>query len=510
MTPVLPHSPNMASSSSGHAARGHEHPPLTVKDVSKMVKAGCSLEEFQARFRVGRFNLARNGEPMYWTVSNLQATGPIGDWLRSEEFEHEYGALPIAPLKLFLDAYAKGDRRHIDRMLPEHPEWRTQPLEVGSSTALHEASRGGQLELVKELVPLYSSVDVMNYEDETPLCLACYRGHLGVAEYLLGLGASVSPFGQRKTTALHGAGACGDERIIKLLLDHGAEINAADDSGATPLYRACERLRYGSIRLLVEHGADVRVASRSGMTALHEVCRGSDASIVGLLIDHGADVNAATRDGKTPLHSACLFCHESVVRLLLEHGADVNAIDRRTCEPPVYGACREGSLPTVRLLCEHGAKLEWINSYRQSALGSALDGGHLEVVKYLMDERGARLDNLGSPPKEYWESALGLGDIPTVRFLAEKGVYGYCLSQVMDAVKRKHEAMVRFLMLRAEISDEELMSVDVQRVPEPLRASIERHPGGLVEWRRREWSHDVRFFLLAWRRSVVMQGLSSS
>jgi hypothetical protein len=41
-------------------------------------------------------------------------------------------------------------------------------------------------------------------------------------------------------------------------------------------------------------------------------------------------------------------------------------------------------------------------------------------------------------------------------------------------------------------------------------ALIERHPGGVVEWRRREWSHDVRFFLLAWRRSVVMQGLSSS
>jgi hypothetical protein len=90
------------------------------------------------------------------------------------------------------------------------------------------------------------------------------------------------------------------------------------------------------------------------------------------------------------------------------------------------------------------------------------------------------------------------------------GVYGYCLSQVMSAVNAKREAMVRFLMLRAEISDEELMSVDVQHVPEPLRASIERHPGGVVEWRRREWSHDVRFFLLAWRRSVVVQGLSSS
>jgi hypothetical protein len=81
-----------------------------------------------------------------------------------------------------------------------------------------------------------------------------------------------------------------------------------------------------------------------------------------------------------------------------------------------------------------------------------------------------------------------------------------CLSQVMDAVDRKREAMVRFLMLRAEFSDEELMSVDVHHVPEPLRASIQR---GIAEWRRREWSHDVRFFLLAWRRPVVMQGLSS-
>jgi hypothetical protein len=140
----------------------------------------------------------------------------------------------------------------------------------------------------------------------------------------------------------------------------------------------------------------------------------------------------------------------------------------------------------------------------------SVGGGHLEVVKYLVDERGARLDNLGSPPKMYWERALWRGDIPTVRFLAERGVYGYCLSQVMDAVNVKDEAMVRFLMLRAEISDEELMSVDVQHVPEPLKASIERHPGGVVEWRRRERSHDARFFLLAWRRSVVMQGLSSS
>jgi hypothetical protein len=42
----------------------------------------------------------------------------------------------------------------------------------------------------------------------------------------------------------------------------------------------------------------------------------------------------------------------------------------------------------------------------------------------LVDERGARLDNLGIPPKEYWKSALMRGDIPMVRFLAEKGVFG--------------------------------------------------------------------------------------
>lgn len=99
----------------------------------------------------------------------------------------------------------------------------------------------------------------------------------------------------------------------------------------------------------------------------------------------------------------------TVFCVLLDHGAQVNGDAHKT--PPMYDAAKAGNLRAVRLLLEHGAQVNadapraspsirglrigvdpvYPNLYDKKPLTGAVIGGHLEIVKYLVEEHGAEI-----------------------------------------------------------------------------------------------------------------------
>ena len=98
-----------------------------------------------------------------------------------------------------------------------------------------------QLEAARALLPFMSSVNAVNEDGNTALCLAApildSKGHWMVRD-LLNAGADVNAECEGGMSALHFAVIAGRVVIIDMLLDRGADVNAAVDGWRTPVAEA--------------------------------------------------------------------------------------------------------------------------------------------------------------------------------------------------------------------------------------------------------------------------------
>lgn len=90
--------------------------------------------------------------------------------------------------------------------------------------------------------------------------------------------------------------------------------------------------------------------------------------------------------------------------------------------PPLHLAAHHGHLPIVRLLLEHGAPLEAraLNSIGNTALGAAVWGEQLEVVRHLV-AAGADLDAVNHFGQSPLHRAVRRGAVEIAAFLRQSG-----------------------------------------------------------------------------------------
>jgi ankyrin repeat protein len=145
------------------------------------------------------------------------------------------------------------------------------------------------------------------HETTTPLHLACYNGHVYVAEKLLDHGAQANAEDIRSQTPLH-----------QVLLGHHNHANITDRE-----FKIFNR-RYLAPRLaqkLLECGADVNAQNKDHETPLHLTVRHRLPEMAQFLLEHGADVNAKNSRGKSPLQFASGRKRREMKRMLLEYSS---------------------------------------------------------------------------------------------------------------------------------------------------------------------------------------------
>ncbi len=191
-----------------------------------------------------------------------------------------------------LEAVKKGDAETVESLLRAEPSLTGARMENGTSAILlavycgraalveiferfgaaldiFEASAAGRLDLVKEwFTRAPALVNAFAPDGFTPLGLACFFGHLPIAEFLLDSGAKVdqSSNNPTKVAPIHSAAASRNAAILRLLLDRGADPNARQDSGFVPLHSAAANDDRESAALLLDRGADRNAKADSGKT----------------------------------------------------------------------------------------------------------------------------------------------------------------------------------------------------------------------------------------------------
>ena len=157
---------------------------------------------------------------------------------------------------------------------------------------------------------------------------------------------------------------------------------------ASPLYYAALCGFLNIVESLARtHPGDVNATGGFYVTPLNAALAKRDLDVAQVLFEGGVNVNAQDDLGLSPLHRACWDDNYNTVKWLLDHQADVNiALTYETCGTPLFFAADRGELNICRLLVENGADIK-----AQGPLQTASQGGHSDVVKFLLDS-GASID----------------------------------------------------------------------------------------------------------------------
>jgi len=272
---------------------------------------------------------------------------------------------------------------------------------------LLEASKAGDLELVKKIVNLHSHI--VNCRDldgrhSTPLHFAAGYNRVGVVEFLLNNGADVHAKDKGGLVPLHNACSYGHYEVTELLVKHGATVNVSDLWKFTPLHEAAAKGKYEIVKLLLKHGADATKKNRDGHTPLDLVKEG-DQDVVDLLRGDSALLDAAKKGNlsrvqklispenincrdsagrnSTPLHLAAGYNNLEVADYLLEQGADVNAQDKGGLIP-LHNASSYGHLDIAALLIKYHTIVNATDKWGFTPLHEATQKGRTQLCALLL------------------------------------------------------------------------------------------------------------------------------
>jgi serine/threonine-protein phosphatase 6 regulatory ankyrin repeat subunit B len=158
-------------------------------------------------------------------------------------------------------------------------------------TALIEATRIDDLEMVKLLVQAGANVDSLDELGRNAFMIACQNSSIEVVKYLRSAGSWMHLQDTRGLTALHLAAVSGSTSVVKVLLEWKIfDVDVRTSYGRTPLHYAAWAGSGPACRLLIDAGADLNAQfSLDGIvwTVADVVAAGGELDVMRLLIDSG-------------------------------------------------------------------------------------------------------------------------------------------------------------------------------------------------------------------------------
>lgn len=158
--------------------------------------------------------------------------------------------------------------------------------------SLHSAAKKGDLESVHNHILNGCDVDLLDYDDITPLLYSVRMSRDNVA-------------------------------VAKMLIDAKADVNRKAYDGWTSLHSATLWESTKCMKLLIQSKANPSVQCNDGRTPLH-VAIFECTECTQILIDAGCDYSICNQDKRTPLYYAINYCRIESATLLLDAGAKLD------------------------------------------------------------------------------------------------------------------------------------------------------------------------------------------
>ena len=332
-------------------------------------------------------------------------------------------------------------------------------------TLLHQACKGGCIELVQALIEDYASdLSVEDTHQYTPPHLAALNGHkelvdLLIKKYNYSIGASGTHF----YTLLHMACLGGHIDLTTTLLnDHRADVEARDIHNNTAVIFAVWRGHNKIVDLLIkEFKCNRYIRGFKNRTLLHQACLCGHFQLVRKLVSqYTLNVNSRDIDQNAPICLAAQRGHGKIAIHLIEVYCISPVVTFKDDTTLLHYACEGGNLDLVRtLIMDYDMDMYKENKHGQSPLSIAMKNHHSKMVQALFEQKMISSIKCPRGDKTILHYASEVGDLGLVRTLAlvtgndldldSKDRYGN--TPLSMAMKHHHRNMVHSLLLEFPI-----------------------------------------------------------
>jgi len=286
------------------------------------------------------------------------------------------------------------------------------------------------------------AVVLEKYKFVSNLYDAAERGQWELVRLMIELGADVTATNTYSWALFCRAVHDGNLEVMKCLVEHGVDDKAIGINGWSALDTAVSRGKLEVVNWLVqERGANITGTRYGGQTVLHIAAKAGQLEVAKWLVEHGqADCTVKDKDGRTVLRAASDAGHWGVVNWLVSRRADFPANE---VQRVLYAAVRTGQLEVIKwLVQEHGAKLTVTRYDKMTILHIAAQAGQLEVVKWLVERGHADVTakDLGGRTVLLTASDSGHWDVVKWLVASCKGIAAFAANEIQTVL---HAAAIR-------------------------------------------------------------------
>ncbi|XP_062574844.1 serine/threonine-protein phosphatase 6 regulatory ankyrin repeat subunit B-like [Saccostrea cucullata] len=290
------------------------------------------------------------------------------------------------------------------------------------NTVLHDAARGGNVQIVNLLIEKKVDIKSLQKDGETILHQSCRSGEMDMCEYLVSQFSDILEIRDTNGfTALHSACRGGRVKFLSFLINKGLEINALSNDGKSILHIACFFGKVEVVEHLIENYPHLLEArDKSSNSVLHAASCGGNVQIVKLLIKKNMDINTVQKDGETILHQCCRSGKMEMCEYLVNKFSDLLEIKDNNGWTVLHSACRGGSLKIVTFLINRGLDFNALSSDGKGILHRACFSGKFQICDYLVKNHPNLLEVRDKFNNSALHDAARGGNVRIVKLLIEK------------------------------------------------------------------------------------------
>ncbi|KAL9131206.1 MAG: hypothetical protein Q9217_000808 [Psora testacea] len=348
--------------------------------------------------------------------------------------------------------------------------------ETGQS-ALHQAARSGDSEMVKTLITHSANINAITKDSVTPLSIAAEDGHKDIVKVFLNAKADVNIPSSCSRHAIHQAAEEGHVEIVKMLLPYVKNIDVTDENGCSPFWFAAQSGSEKIVSLLLDHDANINLANtQTGRLAIHEAAEEGHLEVIELIASKDPNVDRQAKDGVTPLWLGTSQNHQRLTTLLLQYDVNVNVTDRDTGLRILHHASKNGNMEIFESLLERNPDPDPSDHGGVTPLMAAARNGHRDIVEALIlrgADKSARKKSSGA---QAIHQAATHGYLDVVKLLVDKGDHVDVVNEdnvtpLMLAAQKGHTHVVQYLL-------EQHASINNARNGSGIRAIHQAAQGG--------------------------------
>lgn len=276
-------------------------------------------------------------------------------------------------------------------------------------------------------------------EHQSPHQLAA-EGRLEELKVYIEAFGSIKEKDENGATLLHHAAASNQVAVMQYLIQSASiNINAVDKDGNTALHLAAINKHADAINFLLTNGANDTILNSDMDAPLHIIIRANNTQLVEVFLQHPSiDIVVAGKRNRTPLHIMSELDHiESLKvfhRFIMEQELFKKINGFRLCAKdddeltPIHLAARSGSHRVLEFIISNCMKhryrpeiiLSFLDEENSTPLHAAIDGGHLSVVKVLL-QHGAKPDITKDQQPPPFILASSQGKLDMMKVMVELG-----------------------------------------------------------------------------------------